>query len=459
LDGALEIAMRKNQAKRPAFVAKCVMAALSLCLLASVAMGQEINAAKVSLNRERGRAILYRIKEIIKNEYYDKKFHGLDLERHFKAASARIKELDTAQQIFTVIAQVLLDFNDSHTIYLPPPRINEVEYGFSMQMMGSICRVVRVKSGGNAEAQGLKVGEIIFEISGYSPRRESLWLVTYLLYALDPRPEVKLSVIGLDGRARQLIIPARLVTPDERKRESSRRKEQEKIRPELKLKPYKCQEVNAELIACKLYTFNVEPSVVDKMMKEVGEHEKMILDLRGNGGGQVETEMYLTGYFFDHDVKIGKQIGRTFSVERIAKSRKARAFKGKLVVLIDSRSASASEVFARAVQIEKRGQVVGDASAGEVMTSRLYALEDTDPVLGMISVTIGDLVMSDGQRLEGTGVVPDFTNLPNGRHLTEASDPVLAFAASLCSVVLSKEDAGHFYFITRVPEVGDEDDK
>ena len=128
------------------------------------------------------------------------------------------------------------------------------------------------------------------------------------------------------------------------------------------------------------------------------------------------------------------------------------------MVLIDSRSASASEVFARGVQIEKRGQIVGDASAGEVMTSKFYAL-DSEELLGGISVTVGDLMMSDGQRLEGTGVVPDFTNLPNGRHLNEGSDPVLAFAASLCGVVLSKEEAGHFYFITRVPEVGDEDDK
>lgn len=449
--------MRKNQAKPP-LVARCAMAALSLCLLANVALGQEISAAKVRVNRDRGQLILSRIKEIIKSEYYDPKFHGLDLDRHFKAAGARIKELDTAQQIFTVIAQVLLDFNDSHTTYIPPPRTNQVEYGFSMQMIGSICRVVRVKHGGNAEAQGLKVGEIIYDISGYKPRRESLWLVSYLLYALDPRPEVTLSVVGIDGRARQLTIPARLVTPDERKREASRRKEQEKIRPELKLKPYKCQEANPELIACKLYTFEVEPSVIDKMMKEVGEHKQMILDLRSNGGGLVDTLVHLTGYFFDHDVKIGKEIGRTSSVERIAKSRKAKAFKGKLVVLIDSRSASAAEVFARIVQIEKRGQLVGDASAGKVMTSTQYAL-DTEPVFGEINVTIGDLVMSDGQRLEGTGVVPDFPNLPNGRHLSEGSDPALAFAASLCGMVLSKEEAGHFYFVTRVPEVGDEDDK
>lgn len=407
-----EIAMIEKQSQRYLLVAKCVLAVLSLCLTANFANAQGVSQSQAETNRNRGNEILSRIKEIIKAEYYDPKFRGLNLDQHFKTAKERIKQLDTAPQILTVIAQVLLDFNDSHTRYLPPPRINQVEYGFSMQMMGNTCRVVEVKRGGNAETHGLKVGDGITNISGYTPRRDSLWAVIYLLYALDPRPELTLSVTGIDGQARQVIIPARLVTPDERKREAARRKELEKERPELKPKPYKCQELNPDLIACKLYSFSVETGVIDKMMKEVGERQNLILDLRGNGGGYVRTEIHLTGYFFDREVKIGNEIGRRHNVERFAKSRKAKAFKGKLVVLIDSRSASAAEVFARVIQLEKRGQVVGDTSAGAVMTSVGISLDmiigSRLSAYGGMSVTVNDLVMSDGQRLEGTGVVPDF---------------------------------------------------
>ena len=441
--------------------------ALFLSVLATSATAQEVSSSQASLNRQRGQEMLSKIKDIIKDDYYDPKFHGLDLDQHFKAASARIKELETAQQIFTAIAQVLLDFNDSHTRFVPPPRINEVEYGFSMQMIGDKCHVVAVKQGSDAETKGLKVGEVIVDISGYTPSRNSLWALVYLLYALDPRPELTLNVTGTDGRPRQVLIQARRVTPAEREQESKRRKELEKQRPELKLRPYKCQEVNADLIACKLYTFWVETDIIDKMMKEVGEHKKLVLDLRGNGGGAVQTEIYLTGYFFDRDVKIATEIERKKTIERIAKSRKAKAYDGKLVVLIDSRSASASEVFARVVQIEKRGQVVGDASAGAVMTSILVPLETihggrfggTHNYYGDISLTIGDLLMSDGQRLEGTGVVPDFRSLPSGQTLAQRSDPALVFAFSLCGTRISKEEAGKFYFIAPVPETGDEEDK
>src|SRR5205085_968323 len=105
-----------------------------------------------------------------------------------------------------------------------------------------------------------------------------------------------------------------------------------------------------------------------KMIAEIGTHKKLILDLRGNGGGYVKTEEYLTGYFFDHDVKIATFMMRNQTRERIAKSQKEKAFKGDLIVLIDSNSASASEVFSRVIQIEKRGKIVGDVSAGAVMT-------------------------------------------------------------------------------------------
>jgi len=452
--------MRKKITNLHLLITRCVLTVLVLGVSATFATGQEVSPSQARLNRERGLQILSIVKNIIKEQYYDPKFRGLDLDKHFKATQVRIKELDTAPQIFTAIAQAVIDFNDSHTRYLPPPRINRVEYGFSMQMVDDVCRVVDVKHGSAAEAKGLKVGDAISDISGYRPRRDSLWALTYLLYTIEPRPELALNVTGIDGVSRQVVVPLLLVTPDERKRRSNRRKDLEKQHPELKAKLYKCQEINSDLIACKLYTFEVDPSVIDKMMKEVGERKQMILDLRGNGGGRVETESKLTGYFFDHDVKIGSEIGRRQNVERIAKSRKEKAFKGKLVVLVDSFSASASEVFARVIQIEKRGEVVGDTSAGAVMTSLRFSLDFNEArAFGGMSVTISDLLMTDGKRLEGTGVVPDFKNVPNGQSLAERSDPTLAFAASLCGARLSKEEAGKFYFIADVPEVDSETDK
>jgi C-terminal processing protease CtpA/Prc len=448
------------------FATRRFTAALFICLLVTCAPGQNASPANAKLNRERGLQMLSEIKEIVKKEYYDPQFRGLDLDKHFKTASEQISRLETNSQIFAVIAQVLLDFNDSHTLFFPPSRINRVEYGFSLQMIGDNIHVVDVKEGSDADKQGLKVGDVIIGINGFAPQRTTLWTMLYFLYQLDPQPALTLTLKSSERRTRETIVRARILTPSDRRQELTQRKELEKQRPELRYKPYKCREVNADLIACKLFTFSVETGVVDKMMKEVGQHKKLILDLRRNGGGYLHTELYLTGYFFDHDVKVGHEVGRKRTNERIAKSRKAKAFGGELVVLIDSRSASASEVFARVVQTEKRGKVVGDTSAGSVMTSVHYLLAtlsigrewQPDSFPGGVSVTVGNLVMGDGRRLEGSGVVPDLTSVPTGQDLAAKTDPVLAYAVALCGARISKEEAGKFYFIARVPEASGEED-
>ncbi len=105
------------------------------------------------------------------------------------------------------------------------------------------------------------------------------------------------------------------------------------------------------------------------MMKQVGGHKKMILDLRGNGGGYLKALAHLTGYFFDRDIKIGDEKLRDKTQELVAKSQKEKVYQGELIVLVDSDSASASEMFSGMIQLEKRGKIVGDVTAGAVMAS------------------------------------------------------------------------------------------
>ena len=409
-------------------------------------------------NRERGLEMLEEIKDALKSRYYDKKFRGIDLDEKFTIAAERIKKLDANWQIFRVIAQVVLELNDSHTRFYPPSRANRVEYGFSLQMIGDYCLVVDVKKGSDAEAKGLKVGDFVTQIAKYNPTRESLWKINYLLYWLDPLEELSLFVLNPDKTEREIKIKSSFKSIKEREQEAKERRKQKAE------SPYRCQEINSETIACKLKTFSTEKRLIDKMMKEeVGEHKKLILDLRGNGGGYVRIEEYLTGYFFQDDTKIATFIMRNDKKERIAKSQKKDAYKGELIVLIDSTSASASEVFSRVIQLEKRGKIVGDVSRGAVMTSILLRMATTRGTRSMntasiyaLSLTIGDLIMSDGNRLENVGVIPDYPVGPGPNALARKADPVLAYSAELFGAKLSADEAGKFYFITEKPE--DEDD-
>jgi len=140
--------------------------------------------------------------------------------------------------------------------------------------------------------------------------------------------------------------------------------------------------------------------------------------------------------------------------EDVVETAKGRsdAFAGRMVVLIDSESASASEVTARVLQIEKRATIIGDRSAGAVMTSRFFPHTLGSEVLGTgsvafwgTSITVGDVRMSDGASLEKVGVTPDEVVLPTAADLAANRDPVLARAITLLGGSMTPEQAGTFY--------------
>ena len=128
-------------------------------------------------------------------------------------------------------------------------------------------------------------------------------------------------------------------------------------------------------------------------------------------------------------------------------TRGKNAFTGKLVVLVNSKSASAAEIFARVVQIEKRGTVMGDQTSGAVGRAEIIPLQQGGMTIIQyaVEVTVSRLRMPDGQDLEGNGVVPDTKLLPTQEDMAAGRDPVLAAAALSVGVTISPEEAGKMF--------------
>jgi hypothetical protein len=81
-------------------------------------------AAQQALTRiERGRAkqMLASIRDEIRKNYYDPTFRGRDIDAHFKAADAKLEQATSLGHAMAIIAQSLLDLDDSHTFFLPLP--------------------------------------------------------------------------------------------------------------------------------------------------------------------------------------------------------------------------------------------------------------------------------------------------------------------------------------------------
>lgn len=159
----------------------------------------------------------------------------------------------------------------------------------------------------------------------------------------------------------------------------------------------------------------------------------------------------LISWCFDRPITISTKQTRKGADTDVAKGRKD-AYAGQIVVLVDSRSASASEVTARVMQIEKRGTVSGDRTAGAVMTSRFFPHTLGHELGGVgsvafyaTSITVADVRMSDRASLEKVGVRPDDLVIPTAADLAAERDPVLARAVALLGGSLSADEAGRFY--------------
>src|SRR4029079_19011941 len=123
------------------------------------------------------------------------------------------------------------------------------------------------------------------------------------------------------------------------------------------------------------------------------------------------------------------------------------AFTGPLVVLVDSATGSAAEMIARVVQLEKRGAVIGDRTAGAFMTARMFPHTIGIDAIAFYATTIsiGDVRMADGGSLEHVCLVPDERALPTGADLAASRDPFLSRAIVRLGGDITPEDAGRLY--------------
>ncbi len=135
-----------------------------------------------------------------------------------------------------------------------------------------------------------------------------------------------------------------------------------------------------------------------------------MLDLRNNGGGSLTEAIELTGLFIDRGpvVQVRESSGRV-SVE--GDSNPGIAWEGPLAVLVNRGSASASEIFAGAIQDYGRGLVIGETTFGKGTVQNLVDLDrwpaNEEARFGQLKLTIAQFFRVSGGSTQNKGIVPD----------------------------------------------------
>ncbi len=403
------------------------------------------------LDRERAQQMLKTVGDEVRKHYFDPRYKGVDLNAELDAARQRIAKVNSMNMALSNIAAALDPLDDSHTFFVPPQHAARYETGWLYQMVGNHCFITQVRPQSDAAAKGLKAGDELLSINGIAPDRDNSWKLQYLFGVLRPQPGFHLVLQDSTGKQR-VIDAATRVRETKRLQDLTGAgggdfwnliREEENSYRQLRIR---YTDYGDDLIVVKLPEFEMTPSQIGDLMDKIRKHKALVLDLRGNPGGSVETLSYLAGDFFDKEIKMADRVGKKDNRPQMTKGPHT-AFTGKVVILLDSESASASEVLARFMQIEKRAVIMGDHSSGKVMEAREYTEKlGTDSVIFYgVSVTEADVIMTDGKSLEHVGVAPDEIILPTAADLAAGRDPVLAHAADTLGVNISPEAAGKLF--------------
>ncbi len=151
----------------------------------------------------------------------------------------------------------------------------------------------------------------------------------------------------------------------------------------------------------------------------------LVLDLRENGGGYLPEATALTGLFIDKGPVVQLK-DTTGHLEVLPDPDKGVDYTGPLAVLVDRFSASASEIFAAAIQDYHRGVIVGQRTFGKGTVQNLVPLDrwSQQPVNGQLTVTIGKFYRITGESTQRDGVQPDVP-LPSLVDMSEVGETSL----------------------------------
>lgn len=408
-----------------------------LALVVSLALCSSVRAQVEDLNFERGRTkdILKVVSDHIEKEYYDPSLKGLNWKEQVEQTKARIDRAKNVGEMQTAIFALVDKLHDSHTKFLPPGHVRRMDFGFQAKPFGENILVYQLDKDGAARAAGLQLGDRIVSVNGFDAIRGDYDQMMLFFRVLRPQPTLNLQYVRGNDPPKPLKIDAKIKQGSQvqdltrggiydliRESESESAKD-----PEVLWANY-----DDGIEYLRLRSFSASPEWMHDVMGRFKESKGMIVDLRGNPGGRVDTMKFIASCFADKSDTIANLVFRK-KTEPLKIEPKAPHLPDKLVILIDSESFSAAEAFSRYMQLARHTPLVGDHSQGRLTVARFYP--ETSGMETVVfygtEVSIARFVLTNGEELEGKGIAPDKLCVPTAADLHDERDPCLGEAVSL----------------------------
>ncbi|HEY1793107.1 MAG TPA: S41 family peptidase [Opitutaceae bacterium] len=377
--------------------------------------------------------------QTVDESYFDPTFGGLDWSAVREKYRLRLADLKSPAQLRQLLMQMLSELHKTHfaivpreaAVFNPAERVRIGSSGVELASLGGLPAVQGVAAGSTGEASGLRAGDIIFSVDGRAlrPVAEALSkagldaarIDAYLCGYVDSfltgavGSSVLLGVDGADtsrGQVRVEVGPSGGAWSDPVGYFPSR-----PIYTEFRRD-------GGDVAVIKFNVF--VPQVmrgIRAFMRTVGPGSGLVIDLRGNSGGVTLMAAGICGLLVDKETSLGSVVMRD-GTQNLEVYPSQHPFGGPVAVLVDSRSASSSEVLAAGIRDIGRARLFGEKTPGMALPSIFKVLPTGD----LFQYAIGDFMTPRGRSLEGIGVEPDQAIAETREDVARGRDRVLEAA-------------------------------
>lgn len=356
--------------------------------------------------------------ETINERYYDPTLNGVDW-----VAAARtyrplaMKALDD-EAFWDVLDRMTGELRDAHTRVESPRRValrrldQSISLGFSFMPLEGKLAVTAVNPASDAWWAGVRPGMTLAEIADEPAETAYERLIAGTRF-------------DSTERSRHLQAVRRLISGEEGtkvrfafERGDGTRFAVDLGRTRLSFRPNATHRVLPSgfgYLRLTQWTIGVMPRALEGVAA-LKDTPGLVIDLRGNPGGSLHAVNAMLSRFFPERTELGRVLTRhgkpvslLFGMVEVVKLENVvdgnpAAYRGPVAILVDARSGSGSEFFAATMQATGRAVVVGQPTCGCLLGFLGYA---RIPGGGELAYSEVGFVMSNGQRIEGEGVVPN----------------------------------------------------
>ncbi len=386
--------------------------------------------APAALSRQERIEIFEDVWKTINEQYYDSTFHGVNWQEVHNRYRPRVEAAESDVELYSLFEVMLAELRDAHTVFNHPHSSADNTFqptgsvGITLGEAEDRTVIITVEPDSDAARAGIKPGMILRTVNGRSveelfaeiraqfagsstERAMKGVLHGALLYGGFLGASRTFGIEGFDGKVFAVPIIHFGARPSEELPTLSARR-LPSGNGYIKFDGWK-PPVDAQ--------FRTE---LAKLMDTPG----LVVDLRGNGGGQTDVLLNISSIFFPKEVSFGGFKKRGGTVEEIFTRKPDQTYKGAVVILVDEDSASASEVFTVSMQESARARIIGRQTCGCVLN------QWTKKEKGGGTLRWSARVYSSpkGRVLEGTGVIPEEIVAPLISDLQQGRDAALEAA-------------------------------